>query len=75
LWNYGVGLSSSAGAQNFVLTNPTRAGRLQRLACLSGASYTLEFKNSLAGTTWNPVQTVAGAGNQITLSDCSATGT
>jgi len=43
------------------------------VATLAGKSYTLEFKNSLADSTWTGLPAVAGDGTVKTLVDSSAT--
>jgi hypothetical protein len=75
-WNYSLALSGAGGLAPFQLTNPHRNGNVfsVSLASQSGRTYTLQYKNSLANSTWTALSPVSGNGNTIVLTDPSASG-
>ncbi len=58
-----------------VISNVNLTGTTLTLSAstAAGSTYVLEFKDSLTESSWRNAQTLAGTGNEITLTDSSAT--
>ena len=56
------------------LSDPRLSGTTFQVSASTviGSNYVLEFKNLLSDTDWNPVQTNAGNGGELTLTDTGA---
>ena len=57
------------------VANPTLAGQAFSVSVttVTGLNYALQYKNAFTDTAWTAVQTVAGTGGTITLTDSAAT--
>jgi hypothetical protein len=58
-----------------IVGSPTLVGHTFSVSVttVSGLNYTLQYKNAFTDAGWTPVQTLAGTGGTITLTDTTAT--
>jgi hypothetical protein len=73
--NVGELTINSCGSSTLVVLNPSFSGQVFSLSFQSeqGTGYTLQFKNALTDPNWSDLETVAGNGGILTLTDPNAT--
>jgi hypothetical protein len=74
--NFVTGVSSGGGGSAPVITSPKLTGATFTLSVPTqvGTNYVLEFKNSLSGTIWTPLQTNNGNGAMLNLTNTGTFG-